>query len=102
MCDADPPDDRHLPAPGDPPGAGRDDDPWADGGVAMRWRGEVYRLARGNWRGPDAGEVHFLTWVTDDLRRREGLPAADVEDDRALVRRAIERLGEDAEALGDD
>lgn len=35
----------------------------------IRYRGHVYQIEDGNWRGPDGHVVHLLTWITDDLSR---------------------------------
>lgn len=60
--------------------------------VILHYRSESYRLRRGAWRGRDGHQVHFLTWVTDDLLRREGAFPSDVE----LAARVAEVLGADA------
>ncbi len=63
----------------------------------LLYRGAVYRLRGGSWRGPDGATVHLLTWVTDDLQRR-GEISAQGQDDLSVARRVAEELG-DAEFL---
>lgn len=77
---------------------------------ALAYDGHVYRLAGGNWRGPDGHVVHLLTWVSDDLLRRTAAGADDGESegegdrtarDRWLAREVAARLGERARLLDD-
>ena len=68
-------------------------------GSNLLYRGTVYRLQRGFWRGPDGDVVHLLTWVTDDLTRR-GEIAPGSQDDGEVTRRVAAELG-DAASLED-
>ena len=69
---------------------------------ALRYRGHVYRLADGGWRGPDGHIVHFLTWVADDVLARAGAEAPPAGDRRDgwLAERVVARLGEGARLVG--
>lgn len=64
-------------------------------GSHLLYRGAVYRLQRGFWRGPDGDVVHLLTWVTDDLARR-GEISPGSQDDGEVLRRVAAELGDDA------
>lgn len=65
----------------------------------LRYRGHVYQVEGGNWRGPDGHIVHLLTWVTDDLWRQSETTAQTSEPDLETARRVAERLGEEAEVI---
>lgn len=66
--------------------------------IELRYRGFVYRLEGGRWRGRDGHTVHLLTWVSDDLLRREA-PPPGTDRDRWLAERVSATLGSEAEPL---
>lgn len=68
--------------------------------VRLRYRGHVYRIEDGKWRGPDGHIVHLLTWITDDLSRLAETTPGGPDPDLDAARRVAERLGNEAEVLG--
>jgi hypothetical protein len=66
----------------------------------IRYRGRVYQVEGGNWRGPDGHVVHLLTWITDDLSRLPETRPGGPDPDADAARRVVERLGADAEVVG--
>ncbi len=60
----------------------------------IRYRDAIYQVEGGHWRGKDGHAVHFLTWVTDDLRRLEILSTTSMDIEVASA--VVEKLGEDA------
>lgn len=64
--------------------------------MKLSYRGGVYRIEDGAWRGPDGHTVHLLTWITDDLAPPPG------QDDAETARRVAERLGEEAHLVVED
>ncbi len=62
-------------------------------GVRLSYRGHVYRIENGAWRGPDGHVVHLLTWVSDDLAPPPG------QDDAETARQVAERLGPEARVV---
>jgi len=64
--------------------------------IKLRYRGHVYSIENGFWRGPSGRGVHLLTWVTDDLER---IAPEVVGDDHATARKVAETLGGGAEVL---
>jgi hypothetical protein len=64
--------------------------------VKLRYRGDLYQIENGHWRGRDGHMVHFLTWVTDDLRHRGELSPRGSGSDLEAARSVAARLGSDA------
>jgi hypothetical protein len=60
--------------------------------IVLRYRGASFRMKDQAWRGRDGHQVHFLTWITDDLIAREGPFDSDVD----LAARVAEILGGEA------
>ncbi|MEM8962964.1 MAG: hypothetical protein AAGD38_15890 [Acidobacteriota bacterium] len=72
-----------------------------DHSVRLVYRGQMYSLYGGTWRGPDPHGVHLLTWITDDLCRRQNPQLGTLEADRWLARQVADQLG-DAKVLGEE
>ena len=64
--------------------------------VRIRYRGHVYQVDNGSWRGPDGHTVHLLTWITDDLERHPDTRPAGPDRDLDVAIRVAERLGDAA------
>lgn len=62
----------------------------------LRYRGHVYTLDDGRWRGPDGHVVHLLTWITDDLGRLEETAPQGPDSDLDAARKVAARLGSEA------
>lgn len=67
----------------------------------LRYRGRVYRIEGGHWRGPDGHVVHLLTWITDDLSRLSETRPRGPDTDEDTARKVADRLGGEAEVIDD-
>ncbi len=66
--------------------------------IKLRYRGHLYQIEDGGWRGRDGNVVHLLTWITDELlRQREIAPGPHRDLDAA--RKVAGRLGSEARVL---
>ena len=57
----------------------------------LEYRGHVYRVENGHWRGKDGHAVHFLTWVSDDLKRQGVL--GEESSDAEIAQQTAAQIG---------
>lgn len=69
--------------------------------VKLRYRGDLYTIDGGHWRGPDGHVVHLLTWITDDLDRLAETTLRGPDPDLDAAHKVAARLGSAAQVVAE-